>query len=1135
MSEIVDQRERDLAINPFQSFIVTAPAGSGKTGLITQRILKLLSIVNYPEEILAITFTRKAAAEMAGRVHSALNHALNNSRPSNDYEAKTWDLARAAIERDRDQGWNLQELPNRLRIKTIDSFSHFIANQFSLETEFGDISQPTSNPDTHYLVASRNLIHELEKDEMVSSHLKLLLAHTGNDLERCAQLLADLLSKREQWLPLIYSIDENNSYFQHVIEEIVEKKLIILNDALSPIALEFIELIDFAASKVIPHVNIDLHNLTGIKNLPEPNASNLNQWQTILGLLTTKNGKIRTKLTIREGFPSDQPLQKEQMQDILSWCKGHLGFIELVEDVFNLPNTTNNGQQRALLSALSFLLPRLVAFLDVEFKSHDTCDYSSITLSALQAVSPVDQIAWSDITMRMDYQIKHILVDEFQDTSSAQLNLIKGLVDNWNPDTDRTLFLVGDAMQSLYSFRSANVGLFLNSQKHPVGSIHCQPLTLSTNFRSDKVIIDWVNSIFSESFPKEPDITRGAVPYSPSTAFKFGTESATVDFTGFTGGKSDLEEAKHIAKRCKEIVGRGNDETIAIMVRSRNHLKHIIPELQVHGLSWDAQEIVKLSRKMCVVDLMSLTRALLSPADRIAWLAILRAPFCGLGLRDILLISNSNSNKSYSGGILLEQLTNILEIPAAQDLSDYGSKALARIVPILSGAWSNRRRHSLRAMVESTWYALGGPATLSDELERNDVRRFFDLLDSYQESASIKDWKQFELAADQLFASPSYENDVAQYSSNKIQIMTIHKSKGLEFDHVFLPGLANQSASDKKSLMQWQVSINEENQESLLIAPLGAHDDDEDQVYKYLRYEQSLRSQLEKTRVMYVAATRAIKGLYLYAKLKSRKNGDMNPPSKSSLLSTIWEPIERLIISGKYEIIETDDLHSITSMENARPSLKHIRRLPAEFIAIKPSINSLMTTNSQRAGYKSETQSIENVSLRARQLGTLFHRTLKQLANEGLDAWPLSRRQQISLAWVSQLREVGLIATDLEINELKKALELTLNDRNGQWILGVHAHSASEKSITYLKSDGSFGTSIIDRTFVSNGVRWIIDYKLSKPNNGESLTEFEGRQIDLYKTQLSHYAYLYAQISIEPVKCALYFPKLGSFVEVSIN
>jgi ATP-dependent exoDNAse (exonuclease V) beta subunit len=222
-------------------------------------------------------------------------------------------------------------------------------------------------------------------------------------------------------------------------------------------------------------------------------------------------------------------------------------------------------------------------------------------------------------------------------------------------------------------------------------------------------------------------------------------------------------------------------------------------------------------------------------------------------------------------------------------------------------------------------------------------------------------------------------------------------------------------------------------------------------------------------------------------------------------------------------------------MERTRPSLKHIRRLPAEFIAVKPSINSLMTTDSARAGYKSESQSIEDVSIRASQLGTLFHRTLKQLANEGLDAWPLSRRQQIPLAWVSQLREVGLIATDPEITELKKALESTLNDRNGQWILKDHAKSASEKSITYIKSDGSFGTSIIDRTFVSDGVRWIIDYKLSKPNNDESFTDFENRQLDLYTAQLSHYASLYGQISTEPVKCALYFPKLGSFVEVSIN
>ncbi len=1133
MNDIVDQSARDLAIDPYQSFIVTAPAGSGKTGLITQRILKLLSVVNYPEEILAITFTRKAAAEMAHRVHYAINHAANNARPSNNYEAKTWDLAKAAIQRDKDQTWNLQEQPNRLRIKTIDSFSRFIANQFSLETEFGDISEPSKNPEIHYLVASRNLIQELEKDEVLGPHLELLLAHMGNDLERCAQLLADLLSKREQWLPLIFSIDASNSYFEAVIQDVVEQKLITLNNLLSPIAAEFIELIDFAASKVDPQKNSDLHNLMGITSLPESNVSNLGRWQTILGVLVTRNGEVRAKLTAREGFPPNHPLQKERMQHILSWCKDRTVFISLVKDVFNLPNTVNNKQQQDLLRALGYLLPRLAAFLDIEFKAHDTCDYSSITLSALQAVSPIDQINWSDITMRMDYQIKHILVDEFQDTSSTQLNLIKGLVDNWNPDSDRTLFLVGDAMQSLYSFRNANVGLFLNCQRHPVGPIYCKPLTLRTNFRSEKVIIDWVNSVFSQSFPNEPDITRGAVPYSSSSAFKIGSDKAVVDFTGFTGGESGQEEAKYIAQRCKAIVAEDNSDTIAIMVRSRNHLEYIIPELKKQGLSWEAQEIVKLSRKMCVIDLMSLTRALLTPADRIAWLSILRSPFCGLGLHDILIISNSADNKSYSGGILLEQLVRVTESRESRGLSDYGSKVLARVVPILLAAWSNRRRQNLRTAVESTWYALGGPETIRDDLERSDIRRFFDLLESHQDSASIKDWRQFELAADQLFASPSHLNTITECSSNKIQIMTIHKSKGLEFDHVFLPGLAKQSPSDKKSLMQWQVSINEDNHESLLIAPLGAHDDDEDPVYKYLRYEQSLRSQLEKTRIMYVATTRAIKGLYLYAELKPMKNQGINPPSKNSLLWTIWKPIERLIMSGKYPVIETGDLSSVPMVH--RPILKHIRRLPSDFIGIKPSINSLMTADSSEIEYASQSQFQEDTSGRASHLGTLFHRTLKQLANEGLDKWPLSRRQQLPEVWTSQLREVGLTAADTEINDLQKALELTIGDRNGEWILAQHSKSASERSITYLKPDGSFGTSIVDRTFVSDGIRWIIDYKLSNPNIGESLAEFEARQVIRYKTQLTHYAHLYSQIGTEPVRCALYFPKLGSFVEVRVN
>src|SRR5687768_18479519 len=102
---IVDAREREAALDPRRSFIVQAPAGSGKTGLLIQRFLRLLAVVGRPEEILAITFTRKAAAEMRRRVLEALERAADPAPPERENERKTWELARAALARDRECGW----------------------------------------------------------------------------------------------------------------------------------------------------------------------------------------------------------------------------------------------------------------------------------------------------------------------------------------------------------------------------------------------------------------------------------------------------------------------------------------------------------------------------------------------------------------------------------------------------------------------------------------------------------------------------------------------------------------------------------------------------------------------------------------------------------------------------------------------------------------------------------------------------------------------------------------------------------------------------------------------------------------------------------------------------------------------
>src|SRR5437763_11139563 len=112
-----DAYERQRALDPTQSFIVQAPAGSGKTELLTQRYLVLLGCVKQPEEILAITFTKKSAAEMRSRIIAALKNVCENPEPSVPHAQQTWQLAKQAMERNDSLGWNLLDNPNRLQIQ----------------------------------------------------------------------------------------------------------------------------------------------------------------------------------------------------------------------------------------------------------------------------------------------------------------------------------------------------------------------------------------------------------------------------------------------------------------------------------------------------------------------------------------------------------------------------------------------------------------------------------------------------------------------------------------------------------------------------------------------------------------------------------------------------------------------------------------------------------------------------------------------------------------------------------------------------------------------------------------------------------------------------------------------------------
>ena len=205
---IPDAAERERALDASRSFIVQAPAGSGKTELLIQRYLALLATVESPEEIVAITFTIKAAGEMRGRVLAALADARAGKHPQDAHEARTLTLARAVVERDRREDWRIDDNPARLRIQTIDALCAALARQMPVLSRFGAAPETIEDASALYLEAARGAIGLVESGGEVAADIECLLAHLDNDAARLESLLAGMLQRRDQWIRHVVRIGD---------------------------------------------------------------------------------------------------------------------------------------------------------------------------------------------------------------------------------------------------------------------------------------------------------------------------------------------------------------------------------------------------------------------------------------------------------------------------------------------------------------------------------------------------------------------------------------------------------------------------------------------------------------------------------------------------------------------------------------------------------------------------------------------------------------------------------------------------------------------------------------------------------------------------------------------------------------
>ncbi len=1113
---ISDQELRDQALAIGRSFIVQAPAGSGKTELLTQRYLRLLSQVDNPEEILAVTFTRKAAAEMRNRIINAIYPPPNKNDKRLD---KTIELANQVLERDRDRGWQLAKHPARLRIRTIDSVNAWLSATAPLAGR-EKATSVSETPAALYRLAAQRVVEQAGDSD--GGAVRTLLMHLDNRTESLVRLLAGMLGRRDQWLDIAVKVGGVGQMkggaradLEQVLHELVSLEIRKADLGLkSSQRHEIFELMQFAAGNLVEqNPDSTWSAVLGMNGFPEASADTLEAWQFVAEFLLTRGGTFRKRLTVKEGFPAGGGPKKEFKTRALELNSRLLETSEL-EPAFavirGLPKPCYTENQWAVLEALLEILQLAAAQLKLVFVERGEADYPAVAQSAIEALREEDD-APTDLALRLDFRIRHILIDEFQDTSSAQLELLLALTAGWEEGDGRTLFVVGDPMQSIYRFRKAEVGLFLGLQDEGLSNIELISITLKTNFRSDPSIVEWVNEVFGVVMPTMDDRTTGAVSFAASSAARRKDESDTTFVTEHALTKpSRVDEAEQIVDLVEENLERWPEDDIGILVRSRKHAALIVTELRKREIPFSGTGLENSIETPVVQDLLCITRALSHRADRTAWLGLLRAPWCGLSLADLEALAGEDQ-KNCIWDLLNDEVV-------LNRLTAGGQARVERVLSVLTPVFSRRGSLPLRDVVEGVWVELGGPAFLTDATDIERAEAFFVLLDQYDIGGDCADvFILHEQIADKL----KVEDRKA-----RVNLLTIHKAKGLEFDTVILPALDVGTRGDDKPMLAWQESVRPNGETGLVIAPMERTGEDKDSIYEFARRLNKVQDAYEKDRLLYVATTRARLRLHLFFGVAVDADNMVKVPAKNSLLARLWPAIgqRHTLLQGEPGREATLDawLHPTIFRYSdgwSVPGAPVEYRLPAP-VAVDERMRDV---------------TYDWASPMAKHVGTVVHRWFDKITREGSGKYDPEGLKKLRPVFSHMLIAEGIDAADLDkgIALVEKALSNTLTDEIGRWILSEeHSEAASEYPVTLVR-DNRMQSLIIDRTFVDDaGVRWIVDYKTSS-HEGGGLDAFLDEEERRYSEQLE--SYRQAMQLLEPereIKTALYFPLLQKLHEV---
>ena len=1113
-----DAAARARALDCSRSFIVQAPAGSGKTGLLIQRYLALLASADAPEQILAITFTRKAAAQLRQRLLDAMRQVAQPP-PAADFARRTWELANAAVERDRQQGWHLLQRTERLRVQTIDSFCQSLVRRYPLLARLPGAAQPVEDADELYREACTALLTHLDAAGPVREALSALLLHVDNDWAYLRGVLLDMLARREQWLGPLLTADQDA--LERGLRCCVADELAQLHRAFAGPQLQTLVTVAAALAKT-PAGRAIRAPLAAVLRVPGADADSLPIWQALACWLTTQSTQTWFKrLGKSQGFDADSKAEKAQVEAALAVLREVPGLDHRLAATQALPAARYSDEQWRMIEALRVVLPLAVAELQWVFERCGQVDFTELQLAAQRVLGTVDEP--SELALHLDYRLSHVLVDEFQDTSVAQATLLETLTGGWTPGDGRTLFLVGDPMQSIYRFRQAEVALFLDAQQGRFGQVPLTPLRLRRNFRSAAGLVAWVNRAFRQALPVQADSTCAAVPYAAAVAARPDEPGAATlpvvhHYACEVAPTEDADpeavmalEAQRIGEQVQRHLDDGA-QSIAILVRSRGQLPAITEALLRAGVRVSATDIHPVADHPALLDLRAMTIAVTDRYDRIAWLALLRAPWSGLSLPDLTRLVE-NAQGELDAATPLWTLLNDAEVIAR--LSDDGQRRLHRVRAVMAQALPHYGRMPLTALVHWLWQALGA-AALCDRRSHRIAELFFQTLNAQESGYALPSRFRLDRALARIHELPDPQAD------GRVHVMTLHKSKGLEFDVVVLPDLARQPRRGAAALLNWTDYRDAAGRSHLLLAPGRARSGEPDPIYTLIQRLEGRREDFESARLLYVGCTRARHHLHLFCHVRRRRDGTPAPHGAQGLARHVWSTEAAAFASQR---------QAATGPLSSAPAPVLTQRVAA---AWAPPVVPPMLSAPSPDGRKTRRPDYDWAGDVARHVGTVIHRWLQAIAEQGLAHWDERRLLHRQASIRAQLRGLGVTAAGLDDAQRRvvRALCHAVTDPQGRWVLSDHRDAHCEWPLSGLEA-GQWVQRIIDRSFVDEaGQRWIIDYKTGAHEGGD-LATFLREERQRYTEQLQTYRRLLLTLEDRPVRMALYFPMVPAFLELA--